>query len=265
MNAEILKTNRLTGKPAGYLLKTAVLDHEIPDVTIEYISIKGAHDIDEPACSNIFDVLLPLDGESRLQVGTVDYPIKADSIVRIPYNTGYVIRVSTEQEFSWVRIRKVLDEHDVHVIKEQIENYHSLYLKTFVECPTYKEAIKSEKTLNRMILPEGLVPRFAMGSVETTGPDDVGEHEHPMLDQIFLGLEGCRCRCFANGEETVLTENMLLHIPLGSRHSVRVEDGDRLAYIWFDFFLTIEGQKYMNEQHHVEDHQTEQKFLTRQK
>jgi quercetin dioxygenase-like cupin family protein len=141
----------------------------------------------------------------------------------------------------------------VQVIKNKIDNFDTLYIKALADCPTYKEDIKSDKTLNRMILPEGLVPRFAMGSVETEGPDEVGEHDHPMLDQIFFGLKGCKCSCFANGEETVLTENMMLHIPLASKHYVSVAEGDKLAYIWMDFFLTLEGEKYMGEQHQVEE------------
>ena len=97
-------------------------------------------------------------------------------------------------------------------------------------------------SINRMIIPEGSVPRFCMGSVETDGPDSVDSHEHPMLDQLFLGLKNCNCTCYANNEQVFLTENMMLHIPLGSMHSVSVADEDKLFYIWFDFFLTIEGQ-----------------------
>jgi hypothetical protein len=104
-----------------------------------------------------------------------------------------------------------------------------------------------------MILPEGFVPRFCMGSVETTGPDLVAEHEHPMLDQLFLGLADCKCTCLADGDQTILSENMMLHIPLGSKHSVSVEEKDTLAYIWFDFFFTLQGQDYMREQHKMED------------
>jgi quercetin dioxygenase-like cupin family protein len=81
----------------------------------------------------------------------------------------------------------------------------------------------------------------------------VAEHDHPMLDQLFLGLKGCRCHCYAGYDHALLEENMLLHIPLGEKHHVEVGDGDRLAYIWLDYFLTLEGQKYMNEQHQVKD------------
>jgi len=87
---------------------------------------------------------------------------------------------------------------------------------------------------------------------ETEGPDEVGEHCHPILDQLFLGLSSCNCIFYADDEQTILSENMLLHIPLGSKHAVSVSKGNTLAYIWMDFFLTLEGEKYMREQHQME-------------
>jgi quercetin dioxygenase-like cupin family protein len=147
----------------------------------------------------------------------------------------------------------LLDIADLRVILQNEKEHSEVFIRSFKDCPVYTEDIKSSKSINRMILPEGKVPRFCMGSVETEGPDSVAPHEHPMLDQLFFGLKGCRCTCTADGESQLLTENMLLHIPLGSKHSVSVADGEKLAYIWFDFFLTIEGQKYMDEQHRLEE------------
>ena len=252
MNSESILPNRLSGKPKGTLIKTPVLENEVKDVLIEHISINGKYKNEESAQFAISDVLITINGEGVLKVSNIDYEINTNTIVRIPYSTGYTIRVDEGKEFSFIRLRKLLDNKDVQVIKNNIEEFSSLYIKALSDCPTYTEDIKSEKTLNRMILPEGLIPRFAMGSVETEGPDEVGEHDHPMLDQIFFGLEGCKCRCFANGKETVLTENMMLHIPLASKHYVSVAKGDKLAYIWMDFFLTLEGEKYMGEQHQMD-------------
>ena len=253
MNTETLLINRLSGKSKGTLIKTVVLENEVKDVLIEFISIKGDYKFEQSAQSDVSDVLLTINGKCLLLVDNIDFEINSSTIARIPYSTGYNIWVDEGKEFSFIRIRKLLDEKDVQLIKNRIENYNTIYIKALSDCPTYTEDIKSEKTLNRMILPEGLVPRFAMGSVETEGPDEVGEHDHPMLDQIFFGLEGCKCSCFANGDKTVLTENMMLHIPLGSKHYVSVEGGDKLAYIWMDFFLTLEGEKYMGEQHQMDD------------
>lgn len=253
MNSEIILTNRLKENPTSKFLKTIVLENEVKDVLIEFISIKGFYKLGEPAQSGSFDVILTLSGEGVLHLNGLDYEINSSTIARVPYSLGYSINVNEGKEFSFIRLRKLLDEKDVQFIENKIDSYTTLYIKALSDCPTYKEDIKSEKTLNRMILPEGLVPRFAMGSVETEGPDEVGEHEHPMLDQIFFGMEGCKCSCFADGEEVLLTENMILHIPLGSKHHVSVARGDKLAYIWMDFFLSLEGEKYMGEQHQMDE------------
>jgi len=179
--------------------------------------------------------------------------IDSNFIARIPYNEQFGIRIADGEEFHFLRIRKILDDKDTRLISLNKKEHETLYIKAISECPVYSEDIKSDKAVNRMILPEGMVPRFCMGSVETEGPDAVAEHEHAMLDQLFFGLEDCKCTCYADRGQTTLTENMMLHIPLGSKYSVSVVEGEKLSYVWFHFFLTLEGQKYMEEQHHMKE------------
>jgi hypothetical protein len=85
-----------------------------------------------------------------------------------------------------------------------------------------------------------------MGTVETVGPDSVGAHEHPMLEQLFLGLVGNKCTVYADDTQVEFLEHSLLHIPLGSRHSVSVEEGESLHYVWMDFFLTKQGEDWLD-------------------
>lgn len=127
------------------------------------------------------------------------------------------------------------------------------YFVDYTQCPQYKEAIKSEKTISRMILPEDIIPRFCMGSVETCGPDTVGSHSHPMLEQLFFGLKSNDCIVKADGKKTPFKENILLHIPLGSRHGVDVEEGKYLNYIWMDLFRSREDMGYIKENHIMKD------------
>jgi mannose-6-phosphate isomerase-like protein (cupin superfamily) len=127
--------------------------------------------------------------------------------------------------------------------------YHAAYSK----CKKYDESIKSKKTISRMILPEDIVPRVCIGSVETTGPDQVAAHTHPMLEQLFLGLPGNDVRVMADSYETSFSENDLLHIPLGSNHGVKVEDGKKLHYIWVDLFTHKSEMDYMKENHIILD------------
>jgi mannose-6-phosphate isomerase-like protein (cupin superfamily) len=123
------------------------------------------------------------------------------------------------------------------------------YCVLYSQCEPYAEAIKSPKTLSRTIVPAGTIPRFCMGSVETEGPDTVGAHTHPMLEQLFFGLPGNSCVVIADQAEAALEERALLHIPLGSRHGVRVEEGRRLHYVWMDFFKQEEDLAYIQAQH----------------
>ena len=253
MIKEILQLDRLDRIIESKTIKSPVLRNEVKDAGFEFVSIKGPGLFENDNKKDIIDVILTFKGKGEFIYQGRKYPIHSNTIIRVPKDTSYKISVDAKDELHFVVIRRLLDDKDLEVIESRKKEYSELYFKAVSECPTYKEDIKSDKTINRMILPEGLVPRFALGSVETEGPDEVGEHEHPMLDQVFLGLEDCKCYCYADGVEEILTENMMLHIPLGSKHYVKVKEGDKLAYIWMDFFLTIEGEKYMGEQHQVEE------------
>jgi len=97
------------------------------------------------------------------------------------------------------------------------------------------------------------VPRLCIGSVETSGPDEVATHTHPMLDQLFFGLPGNDCMVMADNAESRFLENDLLHIPLGSMHGVSVEAGKHLHYIWIDLFHSEEEMGYMKDTHIIID------------
>ena len=96
-----------------------------------------------------------------------------------------------------------------------------------------------------------IVPRLAMGTVETSGPDRVAPHEHPMLDQLFLGLADNDVIVHADEAQVRFPAYSLLHIPLGSSHWVEAEDGCQMYYMWMDFFLTKEGQEWLKTHQHV--------------
>jgi hypothetical protein len=123
------------------------------------------------------------------------------------------------------------------------------YYAAYSKCKKYNESIKSKKTISRMILPEDIVPRLCIGSVETTGPDQVAKHTHPMLEQLFLGLPGNDVRVMADSYEAGFREKNLLHIPLGSNHGVKVEEGKKLHYIWVDLFAHGSEMDYMKDNH----------------
>jgi hypothetical protein len=253
MKTLLISTIFKTRDPIGSIIRSQVLPGEIDGLQIESVSVKGPAEITDSPVNGIYRLLLSLKGNALLCSGNKEYTFDSKTISRIPYNEQFVIKVEKGNEFHFLFLKKQLDQNDLQLISENAFEHSAIYLKLISDCPQYTEEIKSSKTINRMILPVGLIPRLCIGSVQTIGPDSVGEHEHPMLDQLFLGLDNCKCTCLANGESTLLTENLMLHIPLGSKHSVSVADGDILSYIWFDFFFTVKGENYIEEQHKMND------------
>ncbi len=84
-----------------------------------------------------------------------------------------------------------------------------------------------------------------MGTVEAPGPDHVGAHEHGMLEQLFLGLTDNDVIVHADDASVAFPAYSILHIPLGSSHSVDVAEGDKMYYMWMDFFRDKKGEEWL--------------------
>ncbi|MEM1445001.1 MAG: hypothetical protein AAGF84_03030 [Planctomycetota bacterium] len=127
-------------------------------------------------------------------------------------------------------------------------------LVRYEETEKYRDYFKSEKTISRTLVHPFVLPRFSMGSVETTGPDRIEPHAHAMLDQLFFSFSDNRCTLLIDGESFDFGGNTLLHIPLGSDHGVDAQEGDVVNYLWLDFFESQEDQQYLVDVHKpVED------------
>ena len=55
----------------------------------------------------------------------------------------------------------------------------------------------------------------------------------------------CESWKIAKKTPTEFKQYALLHIPLGSNHWVRVKENKKMNYMWMDFFLTKEGQAWL--------------------
>lgn len=128
------------------------------------------------------------------------------------------------------------------------ESYYPI-VRPYTDCERYRDYFKSEKTVSRTLVHPFTLPRFSMGSVETTGPDRIQSHSHPMLDQLFFSFVENDCDLLVNGDSFRFGGNCLLHIPLGSDHGVDAKPGDTVHYLWVDFFDKSEDMQYLVDVH----------------
>lgn len=223
-----------------------ILNNEIPGVTSEHVALTSAItkkvDIDE-AYKTIY---LFIKGNGNLTSGGETYNIVPETIM-LPNNINDISFKAIENDtLHYLKITVLqteLDKEDIKTFpKEHINN---IYFKQFTECTPYTEPIKSPQTTSRTILPNKYIPRIAMGTVKTVGPDKVGAHVHGMLEQLFLGLADNNTIVYADEAQVDFPEHTLLHIPRGSSHSVSVNAGKEMYYVWMDFFVDKDGEEWL--------------------
>lgn len=224
-----------------------ILENEIRGVDVELIALRGAEakiDRSKDGCKTVY---LFFKGKGNVMAADTNYAIVPETIL-LP-NSLKEIRVKTaaDDTLCYMKISSQLSEQDLLDIKDfPTENTQKVYYKKFTDCEAYTEAIKSPNTVSRTILPNKYIPRMAMGTVQTKGPDRVAPHEHAMLEQLFLGLSDNHTMVYADEAKINFPEYSILHIPLGSSHSVSVEENEVMYYVWMDFFMDKKGEDWLN-------------------
>ena len=223
-----------------------LLKGEITDTRITHLAYVGPLSQSIALSEENTDMFIGLKGSGVIQADTLSYTMVPESIA-IPMTFDRIlITVPEGTTFHFLHFEKKRteqDREDMEFFPE--ENKFDMYFTEFIDCEPYTEKIKSPNTVSRTVLPQDIVPRVSLGTVEAPGPDAVGAHEHPMLDQLFLGLRGNDITVHADKSSVAFREFELLHIPIGSSHWATVEEGKKMYYMWMDFFLTKEGQEWL--------------------
>ncbi len=223
----------------------SILENEIKGIHIQHVILSCDCELKDPSIDGSKSLYLFFKGEGTIIADGNNYDALAESIF-LPNSLKQITITTKNDRLHYLKITSRLSPEDLLDLKEfPTAHTQQVYYKKFADCQSYTEPIKSPNTISRTILPNKFIPRIAMGTVETKGPDKVGEHKHPMLEQLFLGLSKNNCTVYADGAEQNLGEYDLLHIPLGSTHSVGVEEGETLYYVWMDFFLDKEGEEWL--------------------
>lgn len=220
---------------------------EIADTKIEHMAYLGPAEQTITLSDGNVSMFLFVSGNGTLHADSMMYSLVPESIA-IPMNEirRVQFKVPAGEELHFLQFTKKLSSQDLEDLKNfPEENKYNLFYTRFADCEPYTEKIKSPNTISRTVLPANIVPRVSLGTVEAMGPDEVGAHSHPMLDQLFLGLSNNDVVVHADGASAIFKQYSLLHIPIGSSHWVSVGENKKMNYMWMDFFLTKEGQEWL--------------------
>ena len=223
-----------------------MLEGTIPGASVfHYAMIKGDK-IAMKAEGTFVRILFLCSGDATFTIEGKDYNYAEK--VCVAGNHIQDIDITANSEADLVEIRWQVVESDI----EEILNGTTVYPITckYSEAEQYRDPFKSLKTISRAIIPQRVIPRFAMGSVETYDEDLIGKHAHPLLDQFFFTFPENNMDLLVDDLVYPLGGDTLLYIPLGSNHGVQVKDGQTAHYIWIDFIQDAEAANaYLDEVH----------------
>jgi hypothetical protein len=227
-----------------------ILPGEVDSLETFYVTLRAGTAREYRPEVKVLRVLLFSEGAGTVIQGGFNQDFSELSLF-VPYIHRKFIITSGKEHLHYLEILLHLKEEDLGYLDEKQERFP--YFVRYAECRQYDEDIKSADTVSRIILPEDIVPRLCIGSVQASGPDEVGAHAHPMLEQLFFSLPGNDIMVMAGSAETRFQERELLHIPLGSLHGTRVKAGKLMHYIWIDLFHTIQDMDYITNSHILKD------------
>lgn len=234
---------------------------EIPGTQCYHVTVPAGETFTLPADGAHYNIFILVEGECVMTSdGTVADFDERVTFVPAPEKE---MSVAAKSNVQLVQIVWDITEEDVRLRAD----YGTVFplIQPYATGIQYVDPNKSPKTISRMMIPHKIIPRFAIGSVESYGYDFVKPHSHPMLDQFFFAFPENNMSLIINGEYIPMDGNVMVHIPLGADHGVEVTGTDHLHYMWIDFLPDNEaGLRRLDERHKptgtVRDLEKEDKF-----
>ena len=201
-----------------------------------------------PANCGYYHIVVLITGKAKFETDGQKYTF--DERVTFVPSPDRELKITAENKVNLLEVQWDCAKEDAVLMDEYQTKYP--YLQLYKDSIQYTDPNKSEKTISRMTIPHRVIPRFAIGSVETYGVDLVKSHAHPMLDQFFFSFPENDMNVMINGEPVPMKGDELMHIPLGADHGVDIPEGKHCHYMWIDFLPDNEmGLKRLDERHHV--------------
>lgn len=222
-----------------------LMDQEIRNTRVCYHKLKEEEICWKP-CENAARILFVCSGTVEFRSGSKCVSFLGRGVFIGKAEAETTAAVNGEAEL--LEIIRYLTKEEYDCLKGSTDFPYVLH---YENAQRYLEEGKSEKTISRMLVPQRLIPRFAMGSVETYGKDLIEPHSHPLLEQFFFSFAENECALLIDDLVWPYSGNTLLHIPLGSMHGVSSEKEQTVHYLWMDFLFDEKGLQYMDEVHHM--------------
>ncbi len=221
-----------------------ILVETCPDVSLNLCLLKAgaSKEFDVYSRENKMQIFAFVAGNGMVQSGKSIFAIDEKSVFIPDFDKERVIVTAGDQDLEFIHIVGPMNETD----RRQME--HCQYvLPRFVKFSNviqYTERFTQEsgaKVKQHSVIAGRHLGRYTMGWVIGEGPDFVGQHTHPTLEQWYFMLDGADFTYNAGETSIDVTAGDVSFTPHGTSHGSTCCDDGFIHYIWFELNRAWDG------------------------
>lgn len=174
-------------------------------------------------------------GNGVIHCGKKIFVINGQSLFIPDFDADEVKIVCGDEQLEFIHIIGPMNETD----KRQMNNCQYVLPRflNFDNSIPYTERFTQEsgaKVKQHSVIAGRHLGRYTMGWVIGEGPDFVGQHTHPTLDQWYFMINGANFMYDAGDESIPVVAGDVSYTPNGTSHGSTCDENGFINYIWFE-------------------------------
>ena len=217
--------------------ETEILENTCPGIKIYKCILKAGRSYrPEVYGKNDKMQLLFFTGKSGIvKSGTKIYDIDDQAVFIPDFDKEQVEITAGDTDLSFIKIIGTMTEVDHRQMAQcQYVLPRFVRLKESIE---YTERFTQEsgsKVVSHSIIAGRHLGRYTMGWNIGAGPDFVGQHTHPTLEQWYFMIDGAAFTYVADGKKIPVKEGDVTFTPHGTSHGSECKSDGYINYVWFE-------------------------------
>lgn len=230
------KENLVKAFKDGYS-EEAILAETCSEVSLRLCTLKSGStkELEVYSADDKMQILAFTEGTGYLQYGKKLYCIEEPGVFIPDFAEESIVLQAGEQDLEFIRIVGIMNDTD----RRQMRNCQYVlprYVK-FRDSIQYTERFTQEsgaKVKQHSIIAGRHLGRYTMGWVIGEGPDFVGQHIHPSLEQWYFMLKNADFTYDAGDTSIKVSEGDVSFTPHGTSHGSTCKEDGFINYLWFE-------------------------------